>query len=87
MTEPPRKQSVAISAVAIAILILLLVASTIAVLTFTFSKVQAPQEGQEIGVNADFAVTCRSACRDCSSKEYDARCFDRCRFGFKPYCD
>jgi hypothetical protein len=33
------------------------------------------------------ATTCENTCRTCVSKEYDARCFDRCRFGFKPYCD
>jgi hypothetical protein len=87
MANPLRKQSIPISSLPIAILVLILVASTIAVLTFALSKMQAPKEAQETKIDTNLATTCQNACRDCSSKEYDVRCFDRCRFGFKPYCD
>jgi hypothetical protein len=87
VTGPPSKQPIPISALPIAVLVLLLVAGTIAVLSFALSKMQAPQEAQEPGIDTNAAVTCKAACRDCFSQDYDARCFDRCRFGFKPYCD
>jgi hypothetical protein len=87
MAAPSRKQSVSIPALPIAILVLVLVASTIAVLTVILPKMQRPQETEETRIDTDLAITCQNACSDCSSKEYDARCFDRCRFGFKPYCD
>jgi len=87
MAKPPRKQSIPISSLPVAIIVLFLVASTIAVLAFAVSKLQTPQEAQETKIDTNLATTCQNACRDCSSKEYDARCFDRCRFGFKPYSD
>jgi hypothetical protein len=87
MVGPPRKQSIPLSALPIAVLVLMLVAGTIAVLSFALSKMQAPQEAQETGTDTSLAARCEAACRDCISNDYEARCFDRCRFGFKPYCD
>jgi hypothetical protein len=87
MVGPPRKQSIPVSALPIAVLVLLLVAGAIAVLSFALSKMQAPQEVQETGIDTNLAATCEAACRDCISQDYEARCFDRCRFGYKPYCD
>jgi hypothetical protein len=87
MTGPPRRQSTSISALRIAVLVLLLVAGTIAVLSFVLSKMQAPPETQETGTDTNLAPRCENVCRNCVSEDYDARCFDRCRFGFKPYCD
>ena len=85
MVGPSRKQSIPVSALPIAMLVLLLVAGAIAVLSFALSKMQAPQE--ETGIDTNLPATCEAACRDCISQDYEARCFDRCRFGYKPYCD
>jgi hypothetical protein len=87
MTGPPRRQSNPISALRIAVLVLLLVAGTIAVLSFVVSKRQAPPQTQESGTDTNLTANCENACRNCVSEDYDARCFDRCRFGFRPYCD
>lgn len=87
MVGPPRKRSIPVSALPIAVLVLMLVAGTIAVLSFALSKMQAPQEAHETGIDSNLAATCASACRDCISQDYEARCFDRCKFGYKPFCD
>src|SRR5262245_29220651 len=87
MVEPPRRQSTPIPSLPIAVLTLILVASAIAVLTLALPKMGEPRGVQETEIDTSLATTCEDACRACLSKEYDARCFDRCRFGFKPYCD
>jgi hypothetical protein len=69
------------------VFLFILVAGAIAVLTFAWRQVQMPQGTQEPEIHTNVEGTCDNACRGCVSKEYDARCFDRCRFGFKPYCD
>jgi hypothetical protein len=72
------------------VLLFILAAGAIAVLTFAWRQVQipqVPQAPQEPDIHTNVEGTCDNACHGCVSKEYDARCFDRCRFGFKPYCD
>jgi len=69
------------------VLLFILAAGAIAVLTFAWRQVQTPQEAQEPEIHTNVEGTCDNACLGCVSKEYDARCFDRCRFDFKPYCD
>jgi len=51
MVGPPRKQSIPVSALPIAVLVLMLVAGAIAVLSFALSRMQAPQEAQETGID------------------------------------
>ena len=90
MPQPPRNQSTPISPVRTALIILFLFAAAIVVTTFALSKLQgpsAPSEPQETRIDPDLVTSCENSCRGCVSKEYDARCSDRCRFGFKPYCD
>ena len=33
------------------------------------------------------SASCAQACATCKGIDYDARCTDRCKFNFKPYCD
>jgi len=87
MVRPPRKQSIPISPLPIAMLVFIVLAGAIAVLAFGLSKTEAPREAQETEIDTNLATACGNTCQNCSSKDYDARCFDRCRFGFKPYCD
>ena len=87
MVRPPRRQSVPISPLPIAMLVLIVVAGAIAVLTFILPKMEGPRDAQETEIDTNVAPACENACQNCVSKDYDARCLDRCRFGFKPYCD
>jgi hypothetical protein len=32
-------------------------------------------------------ASCTQSCGTCKSRDYDARCTDRCKFNLKPYCD
>jgi hypothetical protein len=87
MKEPPRNQSIPVSPVRTALTILFLMAAAIIATTFVLSKMQAPADSPGTEIDPNLATTCQDACRGCVSKEYDARCVDRCRFSFKPYCD
>ena len=87
MAQPPRNQSIPVSPVRTALIVLFVIAAAIIVMTFVLSKTQVPVEPQETRIDPNIATTCENACRGCFSKDYDARCFDRCRFGLKPYCD
>ena len=85
MPEPSQKQ--APSPVRIALIILFVMAAAITLTAFILSRMQTPEEPAQPTTDTSLTKTCENACRGCVSKEYDARCFDRCRFGFKPYCD
>jgi hypothetical protein len=87
MPEPSQKQALPPSPVRIALIILFIVAAAITVIAFILSKLQTPDAPAQSTIDTNLTATCQNACRACVSKEYDARCFDRCRFGFKPYCD
>jgi len=88
MPEPSQRQPPAPSPVRIALIILLVIAAAITFTAFILSKIQAPpEEPAQSTSDTNLTTKCENACRGCVSKEYDARCFDRCRFGFKPYCD
>ena len=87
MAEPPPDQPLPLSPVRTALIILFVMAAAIFVITFVLSKTQAPVESEETRIDPNLATTCENSCRGCLSKEYDARCLDRCRFGLKPYCD
>jgi hypothetical protein len=87
MPEPSQSEPPAPSPVRIALIILFVIAAAITITAFILSKMQAPQEPAPSTTDTNLTTTCENACRACVSKEYDARCFDRCRFGFKPYCD
>jgi hypothetical protein len=33
------------------------------------------------------SASCAQSCATCKGIDYEARCTDRCKFNFKPYCD
>jgi hypothetical protein len=33
------------------------------------------------------SASCAQSCATCKATDYEARCTDRCKFNFRPYCD
>ena len=87
MPKPSQKEALPPSPVRIGLIIFFVIAAAITFTAFILSKMQTAEETAQSTIDTNVATTCENTCRACVPKEYDARCFDRCRFGFKPYCD